>query len=206
MSPVEYPLAATSAAARDPIDIPAVFEAHIQLIRSLEVLLPAIRDVAARCVTAVQNGGKIVWMGNGGSAADSQHMAAELVSRFRRERRALPSIALTTDTSILTAIANDYSFDRVFARQVEGLCGPRDILIGLSTSGNSVNVVKAFEAGREIGAFTVALTGSAECKLAKVADIALQVDSTETARIQEAHTLIGHIVCDWIESEASMPV
>jgi D-sedoheptulose 7-phosphate isomerase len=150
--------------------------------------------------SAVLDGGKIFWMGNGGSAADSQHLAAELVARFARERRALASIALTADSSILTAVANDYSFDRVFGRQLEALCHSNDVVVGISTSGNSENVVFGVRTAKRLGAFTVALTGSGGGRLAREADASLVVSSSVTARIQEAHILIGHILCDWIET------
>lgn len=144
-------------------------------------------------------GNKIIWCGNGGSAADAQHLAAELVGRFRRERRGLPSIALTTDTSILTAVGNDYGFDQVFSRQIEALCHKRDLVVGITTSGNSKNVCAALQAAREIGAATVAFTGEGGGTAADISDIALRVLSKDTARIQEAHILCGHILCDWIE-------
>jgi D-sedoheptulose 7-phosphate isomerase len=144
-------------------------------------------------------GGKILWCGNGGSAADSQHLAAEIVGRFRRERRGLPSVALTTDTSILTSVANDYGFESVFSRQVEALGVPGDLLVGLSTSGNSPNVVAALNAARAQGLGTVAFTGAGGAKLAPLADHLLAIASRDAARIQEAHILAGHMLCDWIE-------
>ncbi|HEV2213994.1 MAG TPA: D-sedoheptulose 7-phosphate isomerase, partial [Terracidiphilus sp.] len=151
---------------------------------------------------AVLAGKKVLWCGNGGSAADSQHLAAELMGRFRRERRGLASVALTTDTSILTAIGNDYGYDRVFARQVEALCNPGDVLVGISTSGNSRNVCAAVETAKSIGAYTVAFTGESGGKLASLADIILRMPSSDTARIQEGHILCGHMLCDWIEIAA----
>jgi len=144
-------------------------------------------------------GGKILWCGNGGSAADSQHLAAEIVGRFRRERRGLPSMALTTDTSILTAVANDYGYDAVFSRQVEALGNPGDLLVGLSTSGNSRNVVAALEVARSQGMLTVAFTGAGGGKMGTIADQFFAVASSDTARIQEAQILAGHMLCDWIE-------
>ena len=144
-------------------------------------------------------GNKVLWCGNGGSAADSQHMAAELMGRFRRERRGLASIALTTDTSILTAIGNDYGYERVFSRQVEALCVKGDVVVGISTSGNSKNVCAALETAQQLGAFTVALTGAGGGAIASIADITLRIGSEETARIQEGHILCGHMLCDWVE-------
>jgi D-sedoheptulose 7-phosphate isomerase len=153
----------------------------------------------------VRNGKKVLWCGNGGSAADSQHLAAELMGRFRRERRALPSIALTTDTSILTAIGNDYGYERVFQRQVEALCMSGDALVGISTSGNSKNVCAALETARSLGAFTVAMTGEGGGSMAQIAEATIRIASRDTARIQEGHILCGHMLCDWIELSVSEP-
>ena len=160
---------------------------------------PALQAIAQVMSAAVRRGAKILWCGNGGSAADSQHLAAELVGRFRRERPGLPSIALTTDTSILTAIGNDYGYDAVFSRQVEalGVCG--DVLVGISTSGNSSNVLAALELARARGIVTVAFTGAGGGKMGAIADHVFAVSSSDTARIQEAHILLGHTLCDWIE-------
>jgi D-sedoheptulose 7-phosphate isomerase len=144
-------------------------------------------------------GRKILWCGNGGSAADSQHLAAELVGRFERERQGLASIALTTDTSILTAIGNDLGFERVFSRQVEAIGSPGDLLVGMTTSGNSPNVILALEAARKLKIATVAFTGQGGGKVAQLADHLFAVPSRNTARIQEGHTLAGHMICDWLE-------
>ena len=138
-------------------------------------------------------------MGNGGSAADAQHMAAELVGKYMKERRALPAIALTTNTSILTAIGNDYGFDRVFSRQVEALAGKGDVVIGISTSGNSPNVIEALRAAKKQGAFTAVLVGAKPCELDKIADIAIKAPSESTPRIQEMHSLLIHIICEMVE-------
>jgi D-sedoheptulose 7-phosphate isomerase len=143
----------------------------------------------------------VFWCGNGGSAADCQHLAAELVGRFRRERKGLASIALTTDSSILTSIGNDFGYDYVFARQVEALCRPGDLLVGISTSGSSCNVCSAISKARDIGAYTFAMTGKGGGHLATLADICLQVTSSDTARIQESHILMGHLLCDLIETQ-----
>jgi D-sedoheptulose 7-phosphate isomerase len=178
---------------------------HLGVIEALRSQQALIEKVAIRMSGAVVAGNKVFWCGNGGSAADSQHLAAELVGRFRRERRGLPSIALTTNTSILTAIGNDYSYDLVFRRQVEALCGAGDVLVGISTSGNSRNVVSALEAARALGAYTVAFTGAGGGEAAKVAEDAIRIPSNETARIQEGHILCGHMICDWIELNASRP-
>lgn len=172
---------------------------HIRVIEVLHADHSILERIAARMSAAILRGDKIMWCGNGGSAADSQHLAAELVSRFLKERRGLPSIALTANTSILTAIGNDYGYDVVFRRQVEALCNPGDVLVGISTSGNSRNVCLALEKAREIGAYTVAFTGKNGGGLARVADDALQIPSSETPRIQEGHILCGHMLCDYIE-------
>jgi D-sedoheptulose 7-phosphate isomerase len=172
---------------------------HLAMIQALSAQQPVLERIAAEMTRAVFAGNKVLWCGNGGSAADSQHMAAELVGRFRRERRGLKSIALTTDTSLLTAIGNDYGFEKVFQRQVEALCTAGDVVVGISTSGNSDNVCAALQAARTLNAFTVAFTGESGGKLAQIADVTLRIPSNETARIQEGHTLCGHILCDWVE-------
>jgi D-sedoheptulose 7-phosphate isomerase len=172
---------------------------HLDVVSRLEGQESVLEAIARAMASTLHSGGKILWCGNGGSAADSQHMAAEIVGRFRRERRGLPAIALTTDTSILTAIGNDYGFEMVFARQVEALGAPGDVLVGISTSGNSRNLIAALEAARALGMATVAFTGAGGGKLAAIADHLFAVDSRDTARIQEAHILAGHMICDWIE-------
>lgn len=182
------------------VDIQAAFEEHLYAIGSLRELAPELEAVAKRMVDAIRSGGKILWMGNGGSAADSQHLAAELVGRYNRERKGLPSIALTTDPSILTAVSNDYGFDAIFARQIEALASNRDVVVGISTSGRSQNVLNGIKKAREIGAYTVAFAGKDGGQLAKAVDIALVVPSQTTSRIQEGHILLGHILCDWIEA------
>ncbi|MCK4508331.1 MAG: D-sedoheptulose 7-phosphate isomerase, partial [Desulfuromonadales bacterium] len=146
-----------------------------------------------------KGGHKIMTMGNGGSAADAQHFAAEMVGRFLLERKALPAIALTTDTSILTAVGNDYGFDDVFNRQVEALANPGDVLIGISTSGNSLNIKRALESGKNIGVRTVGLLGRDGGEIGPMVDFNLTIPSSETPRIQEAHLVIIHILCDLIE-------
>lgn len=172
---------------------------HLTVIQAVALQRPILEWIAQEMTRAILDGKKVLWCGNGGSAADSQHLAAELMGRFRRERCGLPSIALTTDTSVLTAIGNDYGFERVFQRQVEALCTPGDVLVGISTSGNSKNVCGALETARRIGAFTVALTGEGGGAMANIAEAALRVPSKDTARIQEAHILCGHMLCDWVE-------
>ncbi len=173
--------------------------AHVEVIQALSALAAPIIELAERACACLAGGGRVFWMGNGGSAADSQHLAAELVGRFQRERPGLASIALTTDSSILTSIGNDYGFDSIFARQVEALCRPGDLLIGLSTSGNSSNVLRAMETGRTLGVERAGLTGGTGGRLCALVDCCLVVPSDNTARIQEAHVLIGHLLCDLIE-------
>jgi D-sedoheptulose 7-phosphate isomerase len=174
---------------------------HTRVIRDLESLNPRIDEAAAQMIECLRSGGKVCWMGNGGSAADSQHLAAELVGRFVRERRGLASIALTTDSSILTAIGNDYGFDAVFARQVEALCRPGDVLVGITTSGNSPNVVAAMRRARDIGGvFRIGMTGESGGALRDESELLLAVPATVTARVQEAHLFLGHHLCDLVEA------
>lgn len=162
-------------------------------------LLARVAEFAQRSAGAIRRGGKLVFFGNGGSAADAQHLAAELVVRLRAERSGLPALALTTNTSVLTAAGNDYGFERIFSRQIESLVGPHDVVVALSTSGNSPNILKAIEMGRMRGAFLVALTGETGGALAGKVDLLLDVPSRDPQRIQEAHITIGHIVCSLIE-------
>lgn len=154
-----------------------------------------ILDAAQAIAHAFKTGRKLLLFGNGGSAADSQHIAAEFMNRFLIERPPLPAIALTTDTSILTSISNDYAFDEVFSKQIKALGKKGDIAIGISTSGNSANVLKAFRVAKKMGMVTIALTGEGG-KIASLADIALSIPSRSVPRIQEAHITIGHILCD----------
>lgn len=174
-------------------------KAHLQTIQALHEKLSALEQIAERMSRAVLAGHKIFWCGNGGSAADSQHLAAEFVGRFLKERNAWPSIALTTNTSILTAIGNDYGYEHVFRRQIEALCSPQDVVVGISTSGNSKNVCLALLAAKQKGAFTVAFTGMNGGQMAEIADQTLHIPSNETPRVQEAHILCGHMLCDYVE-------
>lgn len=150
---------------------------------------------------AVRKGKKVLIFGNGGSAADSQHIAAELVGRFKKERRALAAVALTTDSSILTALGNDYGYESVFARQIEALGKKGDIALGLSTSGNSRNVISALRAARSAGMTAIGLAGAGGGEMKNLCDILITVPSNDTARIQECHIMIAHIICDAVESE-----
>lgn len=170
------------------------------VLKKMEVELAEGIAAAAEClITAFSAGKKLLVMGNGGSAADAQHFAAEIVGRFKMERRALPAIALTTDTSALTAIANDYGFDRVFSRQVEALANADDVVIGISTSGNSTNIINALQAARAIGCRTVALLGRDGGAMRELVDIPLVIPSADTPRIQEGHIITIHILCDLLE-------
>ena len=162
-------------------------------------LTPLIAECATLLADILSSGGKLLIMGNGGSAADAQHFAAEIVGRFKLERRALPAISLSTDTSIITAVANDYSFETIFSRQVEALADASDAVIGISTSGNSSNVLKALELARRRKCRTLALLGRDGGTIKDVSDLALIVPSDDTPRIQEAHITIIHIICDLVE-------
>lgn len=172
-----------------------------QAIYQNEQLLSNIIEVCRLCIDLYRGKNKTILAGNGGSAADAQHIAAELVGRYGFDRPSIPSLALTTDTSNLTAIGNDYGYDKVFSRQLEGMGQEGDIFIGISTSGNSLNIINAFKVAKERNIKTIALVGRDGGEMGKMADIALIVPSESTPRIQESHILIGHILCDIIEKE-----
>ena len=182
-------------------------EAERLLHRSIEVKLALLAeggaDIIERMAEAIadafRNGRRLYFVGNGGSAADAQHLAGEMVGRFTLERRALPAVALTTDTSVLTAVSNDYGFDECFARQVEALVERDDVVLGLSTSGNSPNVLRALERARDKGARILALAGRGGGRMNSLADLCLVVPADESARIQEAHITVGHILCELVE-------
>ncbi len=173
---------------------------HTAMFNRLHELIPLISEVAEELRACIKRGGKILLMGNGGSAADSQHIAAEIVGRYKKERRGLPAIALTTDTSILTSVGNDYGYDYIFARQIEALCRPEDVVIGITTSGNSANVIHAIVEANSIGAVTIGLTGGTGGKLSELCKFNLIMPSNNTPRVQEAHIFIGHSLCDLLES------
>ncbi len=180
-----------------------------RLLESIEVkyqlansdLLKIIEQIAITIVTTFQNGGKILLFGNGGSAADAQHIAGELVGRFMKERKGLPAIALTTNSSIVTAVANDYGYEKVFVRQIEALGSPGDMAIGISTSGNAENVNQAISYAKKSGMKTVGFTGGTGGNLAKLVDTCLIIPSKSTPRIQETHITVGHILCEVVEEE-----
>ena len=165
-----------------------------------EAMLRRIVTVAERCIETFRSGHKLLLAGNGGSAADAQHIAAEIVSRFELDRRGLPAIALTTDTSMLTAIGNDYGYERIFERQLEANGKQGDVFFGISTSGNSANVVRALVRAREMGIFAVGLSGAAGGKMADACDVCINIPSASTPRIQEAHITVGHIICGIVEN------
>jgi D-sedoheptulose 7-phosphate isomerase len=164
-------------------------------------LLETVAEVGKRMARALAARQRVFFFGNGGSAADAQHLAAELVGRFGRERRALPAIALTTDTSAITAVANDSSFENIFVRQIEALAEPGDVAVGISTSGKSPNVLAGIRAAKERGLVTVGMTSGSGRELAAAADYCIRIPSDNTARVQEKHILIGHILCEIVESE-----
>ncbi|MBK1665871.1 phosphoheptose isomerase [Rhodospirillum rubrum] len=160
---------------------------------------PAIAEAAALVTASLRAGGKVMFCGNGGSAADAQHLAAELEGRYLKERAPLPGMALTTNTSTLTAVGNDYGFDHIFSRQVSAHGRPGDVLVALSTSGNSANVLRAIEAAREKGVSVIGLTGAGGGKMAEVCDLCLRVPSTQTPQIQQMHIAVGHLLCGLVE-------
>jgi D-sedoheptulose 7-phosphate isomerase len=182
----------------------AILDEHLEVaVATRAQLLPAIDELAASVIAAVEAGGKLIIFGNGGSAADAQHFAGELTGHYRRDRRAIPAIALTTDSSVLTAIANDYGYEDVFARQVEALCHPGDVVVGISTSGDAENVLRGLRAARDRGALTWALSGASGGRIADVAEQVLRVPSDVTARIQEMHITVIHAVSELVDAWAA---
>lgn len=180
------------------------FQGHLETIQKvMETMSEPLQEASKLAVETLRAGNKILLFGNGGSAADAQHIAAELTGRYKTERRGLPGIALTTDTSALTAIGNDYGYDRVFDRQVESLANKGDLLIGISTSGNSGNVINAFKVGQELGCKVIGFSGRDGGAMNELCDINLVVPSNDTPRIQEMHILFGHTICQIIDNELS---
>jgi D-sedoheptulose 7-phosphate isomerase len=176
------------------------FTASAQLLQRCAVdLAESVARVGDMLVERILAGNKLLVFGNGGSAADAQHFAAELGGRFRRERRGLPALALTTDTSLLTAVGNDYGFDRVFARQVAAMARPGDVVIGISTSGRSPNVLAGLQTARQFGATTVALVGANTSEVAPLSDFVIPVPASDAPRVQEVHAVVIHILCDIVE-------
>ena len=175
---------------------------HLTTLDATMKSIGSLLEVAANiCIDSLKQGGKILIFGNGGSAADAQHIAAELVGRYKLERKGLSAIALSTDTSSLTAIANDYGYEHVFDRQIEALANPEDVAIGISTSGNSSNVVNALQSAKKIGCKSIGLSGKSGGDMNKLCDVNLVIPANDTARIQEMHILVGHIICHLIELE-----
>jgi D-sedoheptulose 7-phosphate isomerase len=179
--------------------VAAAFRESARNFETLTGQAGAVAEAAHLITASLRGGGKAIFCGNGGSAADSQHLAAELMGRYLKDREPLAAVALTTDSSALTAIGNDYAFDEIFARQLRGLGRKGDVLIGISTSGNSRNVVAAFEAAKARGIATIALTGAAGGAMRGLADLCIAVPSSDTPRVQEMHIAIGHMICDLVE-------
>lgn len=183
-----------------------IIDEHLAVVHAARTSMPAsVAELAAALIASYEAGGRLLVFGNGGSAADAQHFAAELTGHYRRDRRPLPALALTTDTSTLTATANDYAYEDVFARQVEAHCRPADVVVGISTSGNAENVVRGLLAARACGATTWALTGATGGRLLAAADHALQVPSEDTARVQELHITIIHALSELVDRWAATP-
>ena len=179
--------------------INTIFDDSIDVITKSKNLSEKLNQSAIKIISCLKNNGKVVLFGNGGSAADAQHMAAELIGRFKIERESISAIALTTDTSVITSIGNDYDFDKIFSRQCESLVNENDVVIAISTSGNSDNVINGVLKSKEKGSFVIGLTGNSGGKLKSSADILLDVPSDDTARIQESHRVIIHSLCELIE-------
>ena len=177
------------------------FDDCIKLLNDSKILLPLIIKSSNLISLSLKNKNKLVSFGNGGSAADAQHFVAEFVGRFRKERKSLPAIAFTTDTSILTSIGNDYSFDKIFERQCESLVSKGDVVLAISTSGKSKNVISGVKMAKKNGAKIICLTGNKTTELVKISDISIQISSNLTPRIQEVHRLILHLICDIVEQD-----
>ena len=180
-------------------EINTIFDDSIDVITKSKNLSEKLNESATKIISCLKNNGKVILFGNGGSAADAQHMAAELIGRFKIERESVPAIALTTDTSVITSIGNDYGFNEIFSRQCESLVHKNDIIIAISTSGNSNNVINGIMKAKEKGSFVIGLTGSSGGKLKSEVDLLLDIPSNDTARIQEGHRLIIHSLCQLIE-------
>lgn len=177
-----------------------IFQEHIDLAtETLKSLSKKIDFCSDRILSCLKNKNKIIFFGNGGSASDAQHLSAEFVGRFLKEREPLPSISLSTDTSIITAIANDYGYENIFERQIKAIANKGDVLVGISTSGNSLNVIKGFKVAKVMGLETIALLGNDGGKIVNIVKNSIVVPSNSTARIQEIHILIGHIFCEYVD-------
>jgi D-sedoheptulose 7-phosphate isomerase len=176
---------------------------HRAAVASVEQAGPRLVEVSEQICARLSRGGIVYTCGNGGSAADAQHLAGELIGRYKRERRPLGAVALATDPSVVTCIANDYRYEDVFARQAQALCRPDDVLVGFTTSGRSASVLRALQVGREVGAYTVAFTGAGGAGLADLADVAFVIDDTATARVQEMHVLMLHLISEYVDRWAA---
>ncbi len=181
-------------------NIQSSFDSHQSVVRKLPEVIDELSTIAGQVVSCLDHGGKILLIGNGGSAADCQHLAAEFVGRFQAERQGLAAIALTTDSSVLTSVSNDYEFGSVYKRQVEALCCKGDVVIGISTSGNSTNVIEGLKKADELGGIAIGFTGCGESSIEQVTQYCLKIPSSNTARIQEMHILCGHILCEIVEN------
>jgi D-sedoheptulose 7-phosphate isomerase len=177
------------------------FNQHIETAKLLHNLTDVVADSAQMCIDSLKDGGKIILFGNGGSAADAQHLAAELVGRYKVERKGLAAIALNTDTSAITSIGNDFGYDYIFERQVQALANSKDVIVGISTSGNSLNVINGLKMASSLECNTIGLTGQDGGEMNKICNINLAVPSEDTPRIQEMHILIGHTICHLIDQE-----
>jgi D-sedoheptulose 7-phosphate isomerase len=184
-------------------DLAAQFDDHLQVIEQTRGLASQMESMGHHIAESISGGGTVYWMGNGGSAAEAQHLSTELIGHYMRERRGLPSVALTTDGVAMTGISNDFGYSQVFARQIEGLCGSGDVVVGLSTSGNSENVINGLVAAQQLGAFTIGMGGEDGGSMVAACDLSILVPSSDTQRVQEAHLLIGHIVCGLVEDALS---
>ena len=182
-------------------EIILILNENIKVKEGIKNLAPQIKQISEEIIKAYRNNKKVVLFGNGGSAADAQHIAAEFVGKFYKDRDSLPALAFHTNTSVVTATANDYGYEFIFERQVSSFVNEGDIAIGISTSGNSPNVLKGIEKAKQKGAITIGFTGQKENKLEKIADYCLKIPSTDTPRIQECHVTVGHIICYLVEKE-----
>ena len=178
--------------------------AHLKVAETMSSLTNTVEIAAQLCIDTLQDGGKLLIFGNGGSAADAQHIAAELVGRYKMDRKGMPAIALTTDTSAITAISNDFGYEHIFKRQVEALANKGDVLIGISTSGTSSNVIHGLKMATQIGCRSIGFSGSDGGEMNQICDVSIQVPSEDTPRIQEMHIVIGHIICHLIEQELTI--
>lgn len=183
------------------VDFTTQLDDHLKVVEQTRSLIPQMESMARQITECIRGGRTVLWMGNGGSAAEAQHISTELVGRLNRERPGMSSIALTADTAALTAIANDYGFERVFERQIDAICRSGDVVVGLTTSGNSKNVLMGLRLARERGAYVIGMSGASGGQLGDLCDLTIRVPSDNAQRIQEVHLFIGHVVCEQIEAD-----